>query len=544
MNQHASNPLRTAAAIVASPSTPEPASYWRTLHYLNLYRLTLGGVFLAISLLSSDQPLLGQENPGLFFLYSIIYLGLAALAIVTIGLRKPRFEWQVSFQILTDIVLIVLMMSVSGGVRSGLGLLLIVSLVSSGLISRGRLVLLHAALATVAVLVAHTIGVLDYRESVGDFAQAGLLGVAFFTTAWIAHVLARRSHTSEQLAATRAEDLENMAQINQLVIEDMQDGVIVLDGEGNIRQANRHAVRILDLADKADEGVGQPLGGVVPALVNCLEQWRKNSQANFAALTVGRSNAQCQPRFIAVGDKRVMGAVLVLEDLSRVHQQAQQIKLAALGRLTANIAHEVRNPLSSISHAAQILQEDAMEDKTHERLLQIIHDNTKRIDRLVGDVLTLNRRDRVQPESIVLAGYLPTFVEEFCLAENIPPDSISLSVDKGKDVCFDRGHLNQVLWNLCRNAWRHSRKQPGSIGLRVNKTSASVVEIHVVDDGPGIAMENLGKLFEPFFTTDSLGTGLGLYISREMCEANRASLDYIVEKTGGHFKISCREGAC
>jgi len=541
VNQYASKPLGPIADSVTLSPVVQPDSYWRTLHYLNLYRLTLGGVFLVVSLLSTDQPLLGQENPALFFVYNIVYLGLAALAIVTISLRKPRFEWQVSFQILTDITLIVLMMSVSGGVRSGLGLLLMVSLVSSGLISRGMLVLLHAALATVAVLVAHTYGVLDYHQAIGDYSQAGLLGVAFFTTAWIAHVLAKRSHVSEQLAAERAEDLENMAQINQLVIEDMQDGVIVLDGEGNIRQANRQAVRILDLAGASGEGVGQPLVSVVPALVDCLEQWRKNSQASFAALTVGSGNAECQPRFIAVGDKRVMGAVLVLEDLSRVHQQAQQIKLAALGRLTANIAHEIRNPLSSISHAAQILQEDASEDKTHIRLLEIIHDNTRRIDRLVGDVLALNRRDRVQPETIILDSYLATFVEEFSLAENIPPGSIRLRIDQGWKVCFDRGHLNQILWNLCRNGWRYSRKQAGSIEVWVDVLN-SRVDLHIADDGAGIPAENMSKLFEPFFTTDSLGTGLGLYISRELCEANRASLNYVADKAGGHFKISCREG--
>jgi two-component system sensor histidine kinase PilS (NtrC family) len=232
---------------------------------------------------------------------------------------------------------------------------------------------------------------------------------------------------------------------------------------------------------------------------------------------------------------------LVLEDLSRVHQQAQQIKLAALGRLTANIAHEIRNPLSSISHAAQILQEDANEDKTHIRLLQIIHDNTKRIDRLVGDVLALNRRDRVQPESIMLTSYLPAFIEEFRLAENIPLSGIYLSIDKGGSVCFDRSHLNQILWNLCRNGWRYSRKQANSIALRVD-VQHSRVDIHIIDDGAGIPAENMNKLFEPFFTTDSLGTGLGLYISREMCEANHASLNYIADKAGGHFKISCREG--
>lgn len=537
--------MRKIADIIPHRTTAQPASYWRTLHYLNLYRLIIGGVFLATHFMSPMQPLLGQENPALFFLYDVIYLCLAALAIVTISLRRPRFEWQVSFQILTDIVLLVLMMSVSGGVRSGLGLLLIVSLASSGLISRGRLVMLHAAFATCAVLAAHTFGVLDYRESVSDYAQAGLLGVAFFTTAWIAHVLAGRSHASEQLAAARAIDLENMAQINQLVIEDMQDGVIVLDGEGNIRQANRHAVRILDLSDSLGEGTGRPLASVVPALLDCLEQWRKNPQARFAALGVGRANAQCQPRFIAVGDKRVMGAVLVLEDLSRVHQQAQQIKLAALGRLTANIAHEVRNPLSAIGHAAQILQEDASGDKTQVRLLQIIRDNTQRIDRLVGDVLALNRRDRAQPETLLLASYLPTFIEEFCLAENIPAAGLTLHFDKMASVCFDRGHLNQALWNLCRNAWRHSRRQPGSVRLHVTSGArAGIVDIHVVDDGAGIAAENQAKLFEPFFTTDSQGTGLGLYISREMCEANRASLTYIAATAGGHFKISCREGTC
>ncbi|MES1998658.1 MAG: ATP-binding protein [Pseudomonadota bacterium] len=530
-----------------SPSQPsaQPDSAWRTLHFLNLYRLIIGGLFLISFLMFTAQPILGQQNPGLFLIYNLVYLALAALAIVSISLRWPRFEWQVSFQIMIDIILIVLMMSVSGGVRSGLGLLLIVSLASSGLISRGRLVLLQAALATFAVLAAHTFGVLDYGESISDFAQAGLLGVAFFTTAWIAHVLARRSHTSEQLAAARALDLENMAQINQLVIEDMQDGVIVLDGEGHIRQANRHAVRVLDLADRPQEGVGEVLGSVVPELMDALEQWRKNPQSRFAPLVVGHAQAQCQPRFIAVGDRRVMGAVLVLQDLSQVLQQAQQLKLAALGRLTANIAHEVRNPLSAISHAAQILEEDSAGDKTQTRLLQIIHDNTRRIDSLVGDVLALNRRDRNRPEHIALDTYLPTFVEEFCLAESVAPEIFKLDVVPRATVCFDRSHLNQVLWNLCRNGWRHSRHLPGSLQLVVTAGQPGLAaQIHVSDDGSGVAAENISKLFEPFFTTENQGTGLGLYISRELCEANGASLDYLSGGSGAHFRINCREVAC
>ncbi len=536
------NPVNTAPS---GMSSAQPEGAWRTLHYLNLYRLIIGGLFLVSFLMFTSEPVLGQQNPGLFLIYNLIYLALAALVIASISLRWPRFEWQVSFQIIVDIILIVLMMSVSGGVRSGLGLLLIVSLASSGLISRGRLVLLQAALATFAVLAAHTFGVLDYGESIGDYAQAGLLGVAFFTTAWIAHILARRSHASEQLAATRAQDLENLAQINQLVIEDMLDGVIVLDGEGCIRQANRHAVRVLDLADRPHEGSGELLGRVVPELMDALEQWRKNPHSRFAPLTLGRAQAQCQPRFIAVGDRRVMGAVLVLQDLSAVLQQAQQLKLAALGRLTANIAHEVRNPLSAISHAAQILHEDSAGDKTQTRLLQIIHDNTQRIDSLVGDVLALNRRDRNQPEAIDLATYVPIFVEEFCLAESVAPEIFRLDVAPRAVVCFDRSHLNQVLWNLCRNGWRHSRHLPGSLQLVVTVGRPGLAaQIHVRDDGVGVAADNVSKLFEPFFTTENQGTGLGLYISRELCEANSASLDYLPGGPGGHFRINCREAAC
>ena len=516
---------------------------WKFLHYLNLYRLIVAGVFLLISLAAPEQQLFGQESPVLFYLYSLIYLGFAAVAVATISLRKPRFEVQLGIQVIGDIAMIILMMTASGGVRSGLGLLLIVSLASSGLVAQGRMVMFHAALAAFGVLIVQTLGVLDNHRAMSDYGQAGLLGLVFFATAGVAHILAKRNRLSEALAAARAVDLENMAQINQLVIDDMQDGVVVLDGEGKIRQANQQAKRLLSQVGLAYAGAGTKLYRAVPLLSQYLELWRKNSQAEFPPISLGMHGEQYLPRFIAVTDKRVMGAVLVLEDMTRINEQAQQIKLAALGRLTANIAHEIRNPLAAISHATEILLEDNSGDLGQQRLLEIITQNTQRINHLVTDVMSLNRRDRAQTERIALCAFLTEFIDEFCHAQALNKPLFQLVFKVDVEVCFDREHLRQVMANLCLNAVRHCQQRDDSVQIEVGFVN-DMVEIHVVDDGPGVVAENVVRLFEPFFTTESTGTGLGLYISKELCHANMASLEYLSAGKGAHFRMVCQEERC
>ncbi|WP_157662742.1 PAS domain-containing sensor histidine kinase [Sulfuriferula sp. AH1] len=516
---------------------------WKSLHYLNLYRMTVAGVFLLLSLASPGQQVFGQESPVIFYLYSLIYLGFAAITVVTISLRQPRFDVQLAIQIIGDIIMIILMMTASGGVRSGLGLLLIVSLASSGLVAEGRMVMFHAALAASGVLIVQTLGVLDNHRSANDYGQAGLLGLVFFVTAGVAHILAKRNRVSEALAAARAVDIENMAQINQLVIDDMQDGVVVLDSEGKIRQANQQAKRLLSRAGLTYAGAGTKLYRTVPLLFEYLEQWRKQPQTAFPPISLGLHGEEYLPRFIAVTNKRVMGAVLVLEDMTRINEQAQQIKLAALGRLTANIAHEIRNPLAAISHAAEILQEDDAGDRGHQRLLEIITKNAQRINHLVTDVMALNRRDRTHTERIALAEFLSEFLEEFCDSQAVNRSLFRLELADDAVICFDRGHLQQVIANLCLNAVRHSRHQPDSVCIVVEHAN-SMIEIHVRDDGAGVACEHVARLFEPFFTTESAGTGLGLYISKELCHANAATLEYLQTGKGGHFRITCQEGGC
>jgi two-component system sensor histidine kinase PilS (NtrC family) len=226
--------------------------------------------------------------------------------------------------------------------------------------------------------------------------------------------------------------------------------------------------------------------------------------------------------------------------MSHIQAQAQQLKLAALGRLAVNIAHEIRNPLSSISHACELLEEDSGMNSTHSRLLSIIRDNTRRLNKIVQNVLQLNRRDRATSEVIQVTNFIYTFIDEFCQTEKIDIDAFSINISGQYTMKFDDGHLNQILWNLCNNAWRHCRKQHGSIQLILASEADSKFHLDIIDDGPGIAPRVLNQLFEPFFTTVASGTGLGLYIAREMCEANNASLFYLEQPAGGHFRIVCR----
>jgi two-component system sensor histidine kinase PilS (NtrC family) len=240
-------------------------------------------------------------------------------------------------------------------------------------------------------------------------------------------------------------------------------------------------------------------------------------------------------RFIAAGVAGGNFSLVFLEDLSKFQEQAQQLKLAALGRLTANIAHEIRNPLSAITHASDLLQEEHRGPQK-ERMVQIIRDNARRLDCMVRDVLELSRRDRVQSESIRVRPYLLAFAGEFAQNETVPRQSFSVEADEDVVIEFDRAHLNQVLWNLLGNAWRHCRKLAGSVRMAVWR-GVNRVELHVIDDGNGVAKDLQPQLFEPFFTTFAGGTGLGLYIARELCIANGASLDYLDHGRGADFRI-------
>lgn len=515
-----------------------PESYWRSLHFFNFYRIGMALVLLAGVHLSESAFQLDTHDRALFIRVTMLYLLFGVTCIAAIRTRW-RFNVQIAAQVIMDIAFVTALIFASRGVSGGLGLLLLTTLAGAGLISRGKLALFFAAVASIAVLLEHGYEVLVFQESPAQFIQVGFLAIGYFATAMVAHTLAQLTRQNEQIAAQRAIDVANLSEVNRLVIRDMPDGVIVVDGAGVVRQVNTRAEAFLGaLRGKANV----MLTDYAPTLAAHLARWRAGT-AGVASGYAASMDERHGLRFVPVGPQPDAGTVIFLEDLTRAREQAHQMKLAAIGRLTANIAHEIRNPLGSISHAAQLLLEEPESSSGMRRLLSIIQDNTQRLNRMVNDVLGLNRGQSALLETIPVNGFVRSFVAEFTDIEKAAPNIFSVHIDGSLEILFDRTHLNQVLWNLCRNALRHCRGEAGSVQIAAQRVRGSrVVKLDVIDDGPGVPIEVRSGLFEPFVTTAPGGTGLGLYIAREVCAANGATLDYVESSKGAQFTLTCRAG--
>ncbi|MBI2277648.1 MAG: histidine kinase [Dechloromonas sp.] len=511
---------------------------WRSFQYFNLYRLVLVGLFFLTIIFPHEWTarLNILPSPAMFALTGAYALAVLGGLLLSTHWQK-RFNFQLSSQVLVDVIVVGLVMYIAGGVSSGLGVLLLVSLAAASLVGRGRLVLFYAALATLAALLTQSYGVVIGRFEEASVVQAGFISAGFFATAILARLLGQRAMVNEDLARRRGEALDNQIRISRRVVERMQDGVLIVGADGLISQHNPVARSMLDLP--GDERGG--LASHAPTLAAAQHDWLDGGPD--AVLFSGAEGRDLRARFERTTSSE--GEVLIfLEDIGRIKERAQQLKLASLGRLTASIAHEIRNPLSAISHAGELLREERR-GEMQDRLLRILNDNVARLDRIVKDVLELGRQNRAQPELLPLDEFCAGFIEHFVAAENLEPDTIRLRSAPALSICFDRSHLNQVLWNLVSNGLRHSSRGPGAVHLELALANdEGRVELHVLDDGPGVPEVAHEQIFEPFFTTHHQGTGLGLFIARELCTANGASLELAPHSAGGHFIIAGRNDTC
>ncbi|MDP2132298.1 MAG: ATP-binding protein [Sulfuritalea sp.] len=512
-------------------------SFWRSLRFFSMYRMAIALLFLIAALVFGDTVSLGTQDPGLFGRAAAIYLLLAAVFLAALLRRPRRFNLQLSVQVAADIGALTLMMFASGGQKSGIAVLLLVVVAGAGLVGQGRMTLFYAALASVAMLLEESWRALTREADPADFVRTGIICIAFFGTAIIARLLARRVVANEALARERGRQLDDQLRISERIIRDMEDGVLVVDGDGRVRLLNPRAEALLEVKAADGDALATLSGG----LASRHRAWNVQP-VEMVEMLRQESGRLLRVRFLPSAEAG--GHTLIyIEDMERVQSQAQQLKLAALGRLTANMAHEIRNPLAAISHAAELLaEEDA--DPLHKRLARIIHDNTRRLNRLVTEVLELGRRDRAQPEVLRWQAFLGGFLEEFALHD--PSVARRVQVGAGDvELRFDRGHLYRVLWNLLGNALRHASAANGAVRLEAKcAAAASGVELHIIDDGPGIDEAQRNQVFEPFFTTHGAGTGLGLYIARELCEASAARLELLNDGPGAHFRISAEGNAC
>ena len=544
-----------AIDLMASTAPKTSATRWRSLKLYNAYRLLIALLLLVTQGLLNNDSWWQNVNADLFLDFfssvAVSYFIFSVISIIFTWLEKPKIDITLPIQILIDIGFIVLLMHAQDSNQGSLGLLLIITTASASLISEGRLALFYAAMASIGILLEQAYRVFLIGKSAENYTPAVLLSLGCFATAWLAYSLAKRAQESELLASQRGLDVQNMAQINALITHEMQDGVLVVDQAFKIKHYNVQAVTLLGIDSKQSESSNwheKSLDEISPEIASLMQLWLEetepsngfeptnNAVSNFLKFT--SLSRELRLRFLPIAENRRQGAVIFISDWSQMQTQAHQVKLAALGRLTANIAHEIRNPLSAISHANQLLQEEDG-DPTSKRMLQIISDNVQRLDQIIKDVLELNRRDRTNQEPIHLENFMLDFYTQFCAVEGIPAFCFKLECgDSNTMILFDRRHLNQILWNLCKNGWRHCKNEENSLKLTVSSLGKTrTVQIEISDDGDGIPEDLRSNLFEPFFTTEKTGTGLGLYIARELADANGAKLQYKSSDSGTQFMM-------
>ncbi len=516
---------------------------WKPLRLLTFYRAILAGLLTVLFFTIGDDTSLGVLEPALFRNTCIAYLLFSVVAGFTTRLRIPGYRTQAVTQVLVDIIAINLLMFSSGGPSSGLGILLIISVATGSLLLPGRMGFLFAAVATMVLMGEHFYSsLLPGVHRAAGYTQAGLLGVVLFATASLAWLGVRRIRYSEALARQRGIDVANLARLNEHIVQRLQAGIIVTDYRHNILLMNDTARKLLDYRYSVE---GQPLELVSQPLLEQLMAWRGSTHYEPVQIRSSSGNTKILPYFTTIGTGDGVGAMIVLEDTAAMEKQAQQIKLASLGRLTASIAHEIRNPLGAISHATQLLTEENALADADRRLTTIIGDNTERVNAIVENILELSRPGTAAPQTVRLKDWLTQFVDEFSHSGLCTPDQIRYSVDpQDMEIFMDPSQLHQVVWNLCQNSMHHA----GSAGA-VQLTLAASCEVgsrtphlDIIDNGPGIDPDMVDKIFEPFFTTHNSGTGLGLYIAREICDSNQASLEYHRAAHGGScFRITFPE---
>jgi two-component system sensor histidine kinase PilS (NtrC family) len=511
---------------------------WRVIGLVNLYRLLVaGGLFIA-SQVETVRDLLDILRPEQMTLISAIYF---FLGIGLIAMRRLSFAGLRMLALahaFTDSVAIAWILWASGGVQGGLGILVLLPIGAMALLASNRDAFFMAAMATVAVLVQQLARNVEVGM-VGDYVHAGVLGAVTFLAALLVRPLANRLMQSEALVRKQELDLANLAQLSQYIVQHLRESILVVDDQDRIRLINEPAANVLGNANAWPDAL---LGECSPRLLFLLSSWRQHGvELDGGTFPAADGSRLIQPHFANLGVNRPGPVLIFLEDTSLLAEKVQQSKLASLGRLSASIAHEIRTPIGAMSHAGQLLAESPTIAAEDRRLTQIIRDNAERVSRIVENVLELSRRSTRKPERIELGSWISEFWAEFCATQQISSAQLRVAVspDEGTDIeiSVDPTQLHQVMWNLCQNALTHGQtagmeNEPVQIRYgRIASNGRPFVE--VADKGPGIASQDVERVFEPFFTKAPRGTGLGLFLARELAEANGATLLHETPQEGG-----------
>ncbi len=506
---------------------------WSLLKIFFIYRFTVSSLFIILFYSQFDPSIATRHDIPLYTIASHSYLAFSIISGVFAFNRLFSYSSQAQTVIFSDIIFITLLMHASGGINSGIGILLVVSTAAGGLLIGGRCALFFAALASLSILTEHIYDILTHSTP-KLFTYAGMLGASYFTIAYLSFTLAKRTEQSEKITSQHQQTISNLEELNRHIIQNLQSGIIISNDAQDIKMCNQAVLNIIGTPKNTHP---KSLSDISKQLSNSFQQWTIDSQQNFALIGLP-DHKQIHSRFSLIQTQDETFHMIILEDTYLYNQQLQQSKLASLGRLTASIAHEIRNPLGAISHASQLLSEAPALHTEDIRLTEIIQSHCLRMNKIIEDVLQLSRRQLSKREKIQLNFWIDHYIQGFIYDTGSSFDNFIVST-QATDLWtyIDTGHLKQIFDNLCSNALKYGDSSQEII------INISLIDglpcVTFFDNGAPIDSETVNHLFEPFFTTSTSGTGLGLYISKELAELNQAKLSYAITNNNKSSFVLC-----
>ncbi len=512
-----------------APSASPQDAIRRELYLLTLYRI-LEAALLCLALFSPVGLLIGDpRHPLLGKAVAVAYLFTACILFWT-G-RRGRIRTQALVGMTVDVLAAAFAIHALPASAAGIAMMLLFNIGAAAFLLPLRLGIGSAVLAGLALGIEYVASTIHDGGPTNSLAELTMFAVSYLAMATLTNLVGRQMRATEALAERRGHQAANLAEVNELIIRRMRTGVLLVDGDGTIKLANEAAM--LQLGGIGDER--RALGVCAPELAQRLQDWRRDGTDDPQPLQLAAGLPEVLPRFarlLAEGDQ----ALVFLDDTSQVARRAESLTLATLGRFSASLAHEIRNPLAAISYATQLLEESRDIPEADRRLLEIIYQQTQRMNGIVENVLGLAKRERAQPEHVELGEFIAHFVKDYRNSHPLEYDTLDAVAPPAPLVAMvDRRQLQQAVTVLVHNALVYGRlpDEPARISLRAHVDDGGAPVLDVVDRGPGIPETVAAQLFRPFFTTSGHGTGLGLYIARELCLANEGNLDYVPLPAGG-----------
>jgi len=501
---------------------------WQILFYYNLYRLGL--TVLLVALASPVIEQLSDNSSVKTLLIPIAGIALLSLAtFINIRRRWPALYIQAHVLFLLDIVFISILTFSQHLLESSTLILYVTTAAATAVLFHLRVSLSYTLLCTILIFYGDYLEFLDGTAVLQDYYLTPLLVVGLFSVVVIVGTVANRSRTVHTVVQEQEKVLADLDQINQVVLEQLDLGVLFLDQKLNIQLINKSARNLMGEFISAQNRVIGELGEVISVYLKL----PKNDDFSFRV-----ANHELGFSILPLRN----GFLVQIEDQTNLQKQIQQSKLASIGRMASAISHEIRNPLSAINHAAQLLTPIDPQSAEDTELIQIIRTHTKRIDEIIESVLQRSRPGKAQRKELILRPWLKVFIDTF--HETVSPGDASLTTAGGDaKVMFDPTQLEQIITNLCQNSIKYAKPDDGELKIRfyVGSFWDGTPYLDVTDNGQGVDDQQVDQLFEPFHTSDSKSTGLGLFLVKEFCNYNGADIEYMRGTQRHGFRITFQQ---